>query len=914
MVLAWGSSPTRLREDAATENDFVRSGYRDRLLTELAQNAADAAAKAGVAGRLAVWSVGSQLHVSNTGAPLDVAGVQALTALRASGKPGDVTGGGSVGRFGVGFTATVSVSDEIEIRSTTGSIKFSLAATEERLADDGIDVAVRPPVLRLVWPTTAQPVAGADTEVVLTLRADVDAAALLAGMATEAVDLLLELTALQSIRIGDTDFVRKSRDLAHGVEEIAVGPQRWWQYRTAHARWLAPVVDGVIRPSSGDVLRAPTRSDEELSLPAIVIADVGMQPDRRRVLPGANLADIATGYADFVAAVPISQRAALVPVPTFARGEVDTALREAIFRELRAHAWLPVVGEGAADGSARVVAPSRASVFPDLTTELAELLAEVIPALVLPELSGTSNARALAAVDVHRVGLARVAEASSGIDRPPAWWHRLYAALEPFVIDTIAVEELGALPVPLADGRLVTGPRTTVTADDLRSTGNDSPTTIPVHWARLVHPEAAHELLGRLGSSHVGATDLLSDGALRARIEDFGDDSDVSDDEATELAAAVLTLAARVADPERLPSWLGLLLLPDDGGELRSADELLLPDAPLRSVLVAQSPFGTVDAELVATYGAAALRAVGVGWGFTVVRDELPTGPDHDLDDEAQWWSSLAEDPETFTAVRDLDLVDDAKWATALTLLAGDAVVRPLLADPDSYVAWWLRRHANVDGAPLGALRHPDDSTFVGLLDPFEHVDADALRAVLAGPDRLDLELVQTLIDRLAAPERSPSAGVVADTYRRLASVVAAGKLDIGAVALSDRVRVSTGALVDPANAFVLDKPWFAVAVTPDALVAGSIETATALARLLDLPLVSESVRGVVVGTGRASSWDREPTAVLACIGLGLPLPTGSIEVHEQLRVTLRGSVEATVDVPIWVADDGIVHLRQEAL
>src|SRR5574340_901938 len=111
-LLAWVASPTRLREDAAAESDLVRAGYRDRLLTELAQNAADAAVRGGVPGELRVWLDADVLHVANSGEPLDVAGVQALAALRASNK---VQG---VGRFGVGFTAVRSVSDEVELRST----------------------------------------------------------------------------------------------------------------------------------------------------------------------------------------------------------------------------------------------------------------------------------------------------------------------------------------------------------------------------------------------------------------------------------------------------------------------------------------------------------------------------------------------------------------------------------------------------------------------------------------------------------------------------------------------------------------------------------------------------------------------------------------------------------------------------
>lgn len=136
-----------MREDAATEADLVRAGYRDRLLTELAQNAADAAAKTGVAGRLVVRLVGRDLHIGNTGAPLDLSGVHALTALRASGKS-DV---GTVGRFGVGFTAVLAVSEDVELRSTTGSLRFSRDLTRDALrhsdiripAADGGELALR---------------------------------------------------------------------------------------------------------------------------------------------------------------------------------------------------------------------------------------------------------------------------------------------------------------------------------------------------------------------------------------------------------------------------------------------------------------------------------------------------------------------------------------------------------------------------------------------------------------------------------------------------------------------------------------------------------------------------------------------------------------------------------------------------
>src|SRR3954463_7768064 len=105
----WTASPARFREDANAEEDLVRGGYRDRLLVELAQNAADAAARAGVPGLLRLELADGGLRAANTGAPLDDAGVRALCTLRASAKR---DGGGTVGRFGVGFAAVLAVTDE----------------------------------------------------------------------------------------------------------------------------------------------------------------------------------------------------------------------------------------------------------------------------------------------------------------------------------------------------------------------------------------------------------------------------------------------------------------------------------------------------------------------------------------------------------------------------------------------------------------------------------------------------------------------------------------------------------------------------------------------------------------------------------------------------------------------------------
>ncbi len=887
-LTAWASSPTRLREDAATEADLVRGGYRDRLLTELAQNAADAAARDEHGpGRLRVWLTGRELHIANTGAPLDVGGVHALTALRVSEK---TTG---VGRFGVGFTAVRAVADEIEFRSVGGGVKFSAEATRHALDDAGLDPpSGEMPVLRLAWPTTEPPAEGFASEVVLTLRDD-DGPSLLDRMRTEAVDLLLELESLGSVEIAGTRVERRVEDLGDGLESVSVGDRLWWQFHRAHARWLVPIVDGMPVPSGPDVLRAPTRSDEQLSLPALIVADVPMQPDRRRVLPGTDVAPLADGYGDVLAALPSESRPLFVPVPGFARSEVDDVLRDRILREASTTPWLP-------GASGEDLIPSRALLLPGITTELAAMLADVFDTIVDASVSGLSHTAALAAVGVHRLGVAELADMLTNVDREPAWWGRLYDALAPLVADGTRTDELASLPVPLADGRMVTGPRTTVLGDGI-DTGRKSATG-GIHWARLVHPDAARRLLTQLGAVDATATDLLTDPALEAVLDELDwDDTDAVDD----LTEAVLALAA---DARTVPSWLGSLPLEDAHGQLRAADELLLPDAPLARLLTADSPFGLVADSVLDRYGAQALRAVGVGWGFGVVTDDLPTGPDHDLDDEEAWWDSSPVDPEELLAVRDLDLVDEGAWRSALTELASDPATHAALRAPDGYTAWWLRTHAVIDGQPLGNFRAPSDETFAGLLDPLDHPMADDVAPALASQMCDSARFTRLILDRLADPARSPTPAVIARAHRLVADAVSSGRVDLDDLDVPTRVRAMSGDVVDPDDAVVVDRPWFAGAVPPSIAVLSSITTASTLASILDVASASEVIDADVVGVGRVSSWDREPGAVLACAAMGVELPVGQVTVHRQLTVRLRGAVTGEHVVSWWVTDDGMTH------
>ncbi|ADG77466.1 ATP-binding protein OS=Tsukamurella paurometabola (strain ATCC 8368 / DSM / CCUG 35730 / CIP 100753 / JCM 10117 / KCTC 9821 / NBRC 16120 / NCIMB 702349/ NCTC 13040) OX=521096 GN=Tpau_0830 PE=4 SV=1 [Tsukamurella paurometabola] len=820
-LAAWRDSPTRAAEDLATERDLVTVGYRDRVAVELAQNAADAATAASAPGELSVWAAADGVHVANTGAPLSAAGVRSLAALRVSPK----SDGAAVGRFGVGFAAVLTVTDHVQIRSAGGGIEFSAARSA---ADAGRDEVA---ALRLPYPCEEPPADGFDTEVVLFGAGG----ELVAEFAAEASDLLLDLPALTTITVAGERFT--APDLPTG--------------RGPHARW--------VRGADETRLHSPTRTDEPLTLPVRVIADLPTTVDRRRLHPDADIARAAQGYAEFVAAQPDPM--GLLPPRRPPAGPVDAALRAAVEAELRVRPWLP--------GGVR---PDRAAVLPGLTDELFEVLRDALP-LVGPELSSAPDAARLASLGVRELTAADVADALPR-DRDPAWYAQVYTALEDA---RLPVDELGALPVPLADGRVVTGARGAVIAADRR----DAEALAAVTWARVVHPAAAHPLLDRIGARRGTAAELLADPALRAEVDRIDWAVGATDDDLA-LTEAVLACAGEgIADG---PAWLGVLPVPDTDGELAPADELLAADAPLRAVLGDDHPYGTVDPGFAARYSATALRAIGVGWSFGVLREEYPQGPDPSLDGAEQWWDQLPAEPRELIAVRDLDLVEH--WEPALALLAE---LPGVLDDPAGYTAWWLHGHT-----ALGRLRSPDDETFAGLLDPCTHPDAGRLRAALFTGVRSDAD-AQTLADAMADPSRSPVPGVVAAAHRGIAGWHVA--------ALPERVRTVDGALVPARDAAVLDRPQFRFLGVP--MVFGGIEQAADLAESLDLPLASERYRAEVVGRGERFVRGMHPGATLAQLLGELP-EAPEIEVHEQLTVRTDSAEYA---VPYWIDAAGVLHI-----
>nr|WP_228046247.1 ATP-binding protein [Saccharopolyspora sp. HNM0983] len=936
VLRAWQESPTRFREDVNAEQDLRRGGYRDRLAVELAQNAADAAGADGV---LQVRTEDGQLRVANTGAPLTAAGVAALSSLRASAK----RDGTSVGRFGVGFAAVLAVSDDPAVLSTGGGVRFSARWTEQEAAqlpgpaaDESAGGAV--PVLRLPWPDEQQPPAGFATEVRLPLRAGIEPDEVLAEFAEQAADLLLALPALREIRVGAESWTRSD----DGSDRVAVhgpsGSRRWLVHResgalaegvlaelvpeSGHAHWrvcwalpLGP--GGEPEPGGPDVLHAPTPTEERLSLPARLLATVPLEPDRRRVaaVPATDavLTHAAECYPQLVGKLPAEQRTSLVPLPGFPLSDVDDKLRQAVGDRLRVVSWLPRAAGGAVD-------PVEARVLDPVSPDLVELLADVVDGLLPAEFSEPRHRAALQALEVPRLDLADVVAAVSGLRRDPDWWHRLYAGLEPIeAADPHAREEFTALPVPLADGRTVSGvPGVLLCRPDDPATALSE---LDVSGLRIAHPAATHPLLERLGAHPAGAHELLDAPALADAVRSSAADAHAGMD-VRPLARAVLRLVTRGSAPE----WLGALALPATGGSARRADELVLPGSELLQVLDTaevgpDGALGVLDPEFAAEHDAELLRAVGVLDGFAVHVEEEPTAADEDFPGARQWWAErVAADPDgavpgRFTALRDLDLVADDCWPAALRLISRDPDGWRALREPGGYPSWWIARFALLAGHPPAHWRLPGAAEPEGLHDPVPELGLDEQVLRAAGVrERLSVggtADAADLLSRLGDRDREVPAGTALRAHRVLAEAVAGGAVDPAEVDPPQLVRSLTGAVVPAERAVVLDEPWMLGVLESAFVVAGGGPEDTdpeALAELLDLPLASEEDVPAVPDTGSARPWRDVARVPAAARLLGITVPDGQVVLHEELHLQLRSGAQR---VHWWVEPDGRVHAER---
>ncbi|MGI5355914.1 sacsin N-terminal ATP-binding-like domain-containing protein [Streptomyces sp. CA-252508] len=737
---AWGAGPARFREDANAEEDLALGGYRDRLVVELAQNAADAAARAGVPGRLrlTLHPAGADgpavLAAANTGAPLDATGVESLSTLRASAKREGHEG--AVGRFGVGFAAVLAVSDEPAVVGRHGGVRWSLREARELAADaakasPGLGDELRRrdghvPLLRLPLPAEGTAPEGYDTVVILPLR---DAAAvdlverLLAGIDDA---LLLTLPGLADVVVetpqGTRTLTRREQDGYVHVDDTAAGTRRW---RTVSHRgaiepellkdrpveerlrphwsvtWAVPVDDGgaPARPRTAPVVHAPTPTDEPLGIPALLIATFPLDTTRRHPAPGP-LTDFlvrraADAYAELLADWrPVSTGSIdLVPGP-LGKGVLDGAIRGAVLELLPRVAFLPPAAPPG-DDVPHALRPFEAEVVEGAGADTVRVLAEVLPTL-LP--AGLERRTELRALGVARLSLGDAIDRLAGTERTPAWWHRLYESLA-----GVDPDRLTGLPVPLVGGRTATGPRHVLLPLA------DTPTDLTRLGLKVAHPDAAHPILEKLGALPATPRAVLTTPQVRAAVAGSLDAGEVWDEEAPdaeELADTVLSLVRDAGLEPGDEPWLGALALPDEDGELAPAGELVLPGSPFAAVM-REDELALVDAELAERWGEQPLAACGVLADFALVRatdvvldpDELEprdgdfAEPDDvGLLDAVDVWCEDALDrlPETpvppvateIVAVRDLDLVDDDAWPEALSLLARpplrDALTQPV--------------------------------------------------------------------------------------------------------------------------------------------------------------------------------------------------------------------------------------------
>ena len=233
-----------------------------------------------------------------------------------------------------------------------------------------------------------------------------------------------------------------------------------------------------------------------------------------------------------LALTPGPARLRLVPGP-LASGEVDGALAQLARAALRSTPVLP----SAADPT-RLVRSDRAVVLDTGGDDLVTLLTEVLPDLLPSAYGGHASATALAGLGVRRLTTGDVVELLRSLDRPAAWWRSAYAALGQGPVAQDA-DALGALPVPLADGRVVTGAR------GLLLPGDDLPAAAAAALGlRVVHPDAVHPLLERLGARPVTARAVLADEAVRDLV-----DASLDAEDADELADAVLALVLACRPP-----------------------------------------------------------------------------------------------------------------------------------------------------------------------------------------------------------------------------------------------------------------------------------------------------------------------------------------------------------------------------
>ncbi len=347
---------------------------------------------------------------------------------------------------------------------------------------------------------TGTPPAGYTTEVRLPLRPGVVAADVLSEVGDH---LMLALPAIDRLQIDDRVLTRlPSDDETVLIEDTAAdhAVTRWrlvtrtgtWRgaelaalptEQRRRSRWRLTWAHPLNRPLAADVLYAPTPTDELLGLPARLIGSFPVDDTRRHLAAGplteSLLTEAVAGYLDLMAATEPADRLGLLPVADLGRSELDHRLRRAITDAVRG---APLLVSAAGEA----VRPEQAAVLPGAGADLVELAAEAVPGL-LPVPRDAAEREALRALGVRTLTIADLSTALGSLGREPAFWGRLYAALDE---TGAAAEDLADLPMALAGGRTDLGARGCLIADV------DAPwlsaATAAVPGLRIIHPDGGH--------------------------------------------------------------------------------------------------------------------------------------------------------------------------------------------------------------------------------------------------------------------------------------------------------------------------------------------------------------------------------------------------------------------------------------
>jgi hypothetical protein len=922
-LAAWTQHPVRFREDANTEEDHARGYYRDRVVVELAQNAADAAARAGIGGhlelRLVTTDRGGVLVAANTGAPLDDAGVASLASLRASAKRD--LGGSPVGRFGVGFAAVRSVADEITVGSVTGTVHFSLdeaaatlAVPARQVADLGAELALRGPwipLLRLPFDGAAarhaaylpEPGGEWDTAVVLTLR-DAEAVDQVRRQLDVDDTLLLALPALARVTLRVEDAPpRVIEDVADrwmiatgsGLLDAGLLADRPVEERERAGWQITWAVRRRGEPGPAGVVHAPTPTDEPCTLPALLIGTFPLDATRRHVAPGpltdALVASAGRVWAELLGRCATDPTAPdpldLLPAGLPA-GPLDAALRSATLAATRETPLLVPAGGG----------PLRA---PADATVLAGPLARA-PAVVAalgawwPALVHTPrSAHAVRLLEITAVDLSDLIEGLP--DLSPERARDLYGVFDAVV--TAGLEELAMLPVPLVDGRTVRGVRGLVVVGALDA---DLLATLGQWGLRIVHPDAVHPLLGRLGAEHGDAAGLLDHPVLRDRVLDGGADHDdeeydaAADGQAVLSPAEVLLRLIRVAlgtGELRPRTWWGEVLLPAHDGDLVPAHGLTVAGSDAAGWFDPEV-LPPADPGLTDRWGPEVLEAVGVRTSLrTVVIDVDEDTQTRELDgwDDYREEIGVGEEVDELVAVADLDAVRPQAWPAALRALA-DGPARHALTPVrlrgraravPSYATWWLRTRADIGlGAPFalaGSVTHHLSAVLPPAPEPVAGLDPQVQRWLggVGGADELDPQAWADLLAGHRVGDPLPLSFAVA-AWRAIAAHVGAGETGWADVAALPALVGPGDAALRDADDVAVGSPMWAQHPAARPLLIVPRGAVGPVAETLDLRPAEERAAGRVTSTGEPAD---TPPAVRAVFPAA---PSTWVE-HEDLRV-----------------------------